>query len=140
MFRNKGNIKLHFIGIGGIGMSGIAEILLRLGYKISGSDLEEGGSTEFLRNLGAQINIGHRESHITDQMNVVIYSSAIDSNNPEIIRARQLHIPLIKRAEMLAELMRLKYGIDTHPLIQSQVLMGKQRPVQCWPQLCMSAV
>src|SRR5690606_3786832 len=102
--------KLHFIGIGGIGMSGIAEVLLDLGYKLSGSDLNSSAVTENRRRKGAEIFIGHESDNVTGA-SLVIYSSAIDNKNPEVIRARELEIPMIRRAEMLAELMRLKYGI-----------------------------
>ena len=111
MFKQNKDLKIHFIGIGGIGVSGIAEILLLLGYKISGSDIEEGGRVVYLRTLGVQIFIGHSESNLDATTKAVVYSSAIASNNPEVIKAKNLKIPLIKRAEMLTELMRLKYGI-----------------------------
>lgn len=102
--------RLHFIGIGGIGMSGIAEVLLDLGYKISGSDLNTSPVTENLEKKGATIYRGHAASHV-EGVDVVIYSSAIDPKNPECQRALELHLPMIRRAEMLAELMRLKFGI-----------------------------
>jgi len=102
--------KIHFVGIGGIGMSGIAEVLLNLGYKVSGSDLKTSAVTERLAGLGAIIFEGHRAENIT-AAEVVVASSAIAAENPELAEARELHIPVIQRAEMLAELMRLKYGI-----------------------------
>jgi UDP-N-acetylmuramate--alanine ligase len=102
--------KLHFIGIGGIGMSGIAEVLLDLGYKVSGSDLSSSSVTENLKNKGAEIFLGHHANNI-EGASLIIYSSAIDQKNPEVIRALELNIPMIRRAEMLAELMRLKFGI-----------------------------
>jgi UDP-N-acetylmuramate--alanine ligase len=102
--------KLHFIGIGGIGMSGIAEVLLDLGYQVSGSDLNASTVTENLHRKGAEIRIGHRAENV-EGSTLVVYSSAIDPKNPEVIRARELEIPMIRRAEMLAELMRLKFGI-----------------------------
>jgi len=102
--------RIHFVGIGGIGMSGIAEVLLNLGYKISGSDLKPSAVTQRLASLGAAIHEGHAASNVTDS-DVVVTSSAVSSENPEVIEARRLHIPVIPRAEMLAELMRLKYGI-----------------------------
>src|SRR5947209_5253639 len=102
--------RIHFVGIGGIGMSGIAEVLLNLGYKVSGSDLRESSVTQRLASLGALIFIGHRAENVTGA-EAVVTSSAIARDNPEIQAARALHIPLIPRAEMLAELMRLKYGI-----------------------------
>jgi UDP-N-acetylmuramate--alanine ligase len=109
MFKEK-KTKVHFIGIGGIGMSGIAEILLNLGYPVTGSDVVEGAQVEKLKQLGAKIFIGHKRENILDA-GVVVYSSAINKMNPEFIEAKKKKIPLIRRAEMLAELMRLKYGI-----------------------------
>ncbi|MGO9088897.1 MAG: UDP-N-acetylmuramate--L-alanine ligase [Candidatus Sulfotelmatobacter sp.] len=102
--------RIHFVGIGGIGMSGIAEVLLNLGYKVSGSDLKSSAVTERLAGLGAAIFEGHRAENIAGA-EVVVTSSAIAADNPEVTEAHQLHIPVIQRAEMLAELMRLKYGI-----------------------------
>ena len=102
--------RIHFVGIGGIGMSGIAEVLLNLGYKISGSDLKSSAVMQRLAALGATISEGHRAENIAGA-EVVVVSSAVPPDNPEIVEARALHIPVIQRAEMLAELMRLKYGI-----------------------------
>lgn len=102
--------RLHFIGIGGIGMSGIAEVLLDLGYKVSGSDLSTSSVTDNLQKKGAVIFKGHASSQV-EGVDIVVYSSAIDPKNPECQRANELHIPMIRRAEMLAELMRLKFGI-----------------------------
>ncbi len=102
--------RIHFVGIGGIGMSGIAEVLLNLGYKVSGSDLKTSAVTERLASLGATVFEGHRAENIAGA-EVVVASSAISTENPELAEARLLHIPVIQRAEMLAELMRLKYGI-----------------------------
>jgi len=102
--------RIHFVGIGGIGMSGIAEVLLNLGYKISGSDLKSSVITQRLATLGATIFEGHQPQNVAGA-EVVVASSAVPPDNPEIAEARALHIPVIKRAEMLAELMRLKYGI-----------------------------
>jgi UDP-N-acetylmuramate--alanine ligase len=102
--------RIHFVGIGGIGMSGIAEVLLNLGYKVSGSDLRQSAVTARLISLGAAIREGHDAENITGA-EVVIISSAIARDNPEVVAAQQQHIPVIQRAEMLAELMRLKYGI-----------------------------
>src|SRR5262250_1222434 len=101
---------LHFTGIGGIGMSGIAEVLLNLGYQISGSDLKSSAVTERLAALGAQTFEGHASANVVGA-DVVVTSSAISIDNPEVAEARRRHIPVIPRAEMLAELMRLKYGI-----------------------------
>ncbi len=100
----------HFIGIGGIGMSGIAEILLNLGMKVSGSDLRRGPVTDRLSSLGATIYEGHQATNIAGAT-VVVTSSAVSSANPEVVEAQSRKIPVIQRAEMLAELMRLKYGI-----------------------------
>lgn len=106
-----GNIeKIHFVGIGGIGMSGIAEVLLNLGYKVSGSDLRESDTTERLRSLGGQIFIGHAAENLTN-VDVVVTSTAVQNDNPEVIEAKRHMVPVIPRAEMLAELMRMKYGI-----------------------------
>jgi UDP-N-acetylmuramate--alanine ligase len=102
--------RIHFVGIGGIGMSGIAELLLNLGYKVSGSDVKTSPVTQRLASLGAQIFEGHQEQNAADA-EVVVISSAISPANPEVLEARRQHIPVIRRAEMLAELMRLKYGI-----------------------------
>jgi UDP-N-acetylmuramate--alanine ligase len=101
---------IHFVGIGGIGMSGIAEVLLNLGYKVSGSDLKESDTTGRLRRLGGEIFIGHRAANI-DTPHVVVISSAVKKDNVEVAAAREKQIPVIPRAEMLAELMRLKYGV-----------------------------
>jgi UDP-N-acetylmuramate--alanine ligase len=100
----------HFIGIGGIGMSGIAEIMLNLGIKVSGSDLKRSAVTDRLAQLGAAIYEGHNATNVAGAT-VVVTSSAVHSNNPEVLEAHARKIPVIQRAEMLAELMRLKYGI-----------------------------
>src|ERR1700677_38272 len=102
--------RVHFIGIGGIGMSGIAEILLTMGYAVSGSDLRGSSTTERLERLGATIFIGHAAGNAAAS-DVVVTSSAVAKDNPEVVEARARKIPVIQRAEMLAELMRLKYGI-----------------------------
>jgi UDP-N-acetylmuramate--alanine ligase len=102
--------RVHFVGIGGIGMSGIAEVLLNLGFKVSGSDLRESPVTDRLKMLGAAIFIGHRAENVIGA-EVVVTSSAISKDNPEVRQARSTKIALVQRAEMLAELMRLKYGI-----------------------------
>ncbi len=105
------NKHIHFVGIGGIGMSGIAELLLNLGYKVSGSDLRESDITRRLSAMGGSIHLGHRADWI-DGAEVVVTSTAVREDNPEVIAAAQAQIPVIPRAEMLAELMRLKkYGI-----------------------------
>ena len=102
--------RIHFIGIGGIGMSGIAEILLTLGYAVSGSDLRQSSITDRLGSLGATVFQGHAAANVVGS-GVVVTSSAVNEQNPEVVEARQRKIPVIQRAEMLAELMRLKYGI-----------------------------
>jgi UDP-N-acetylmuramate--alanine ligase len=101
---------IHFVGIGGIGMSGIAELLLNLGYRVSGSDVKASDITANLARLGGTIHIGHRAEQVAGA-DVVVVSSAIDLKNPEVSAARQSTIPVIPRAEMLAELMRLKYSV-----------------------------
>ncbi|MGD9818641.1 MAG: UDP-N-acetylmuramate--L-alanine ligase [Desulfomonilaceae bacterium] len=101
---------VHFVGIGGVGMSGIAEILLALGFRVSGSDLQESGGVVRLREQGAKIWIGHEASHI-EKADVVVFSSAVKSDNPEIVVAHERRIPVIPRAEMLAELMRMQTSI-----------------------------
>ena len=102
--------RIHMVGIGGTGMCGIAEVLLNLGYQVSGSDLQENEATIRLRNLGAQIFIGHSADNLKEA-DVVVISSAVKEDNVEVVRAKVLKIPVIPRAEMLAELMRMKYGI-----------------------------
>ena len=110
MYR-RGRIKnIHFVGIGGIGMSGIAEVLLNLGYHISGSDTKETEVTRRLRSLGCEISYGHRKENLK-QADVVVTSSAIRQGNPEVEAAEEKLVPVIPRAEMLAELMRMKIGI-----------------------------
>ncbi|MEW6162313.1 MAG: UDP-N-acetylmuramate--L-alanine ligase [Nitrospirota bacterium] len=101
---------IHFVGIGGIGMSGIAEVLHNLGYEVTGSDLKDSETTRRLRGLGIKVYIGHMAENI-DDAHVVVVSSAISGHNPEVVEAKRRSIPVIPRAEMLAELARLKYGI-----------------------------
>jgi UDP-N-acetylmuramate--alanine ligase len=103
--------KIHFVGIGGIGMSGIAEVLLNLGYAVSGSDLHDSEATQRLRSLGAQVFVGHQEENLAANPTVVVISTAVKYSNPEVLEARRRQIPVIPRAEMLAELMRMKYGV-----------------------------
>src|SRR3954468_21719099 len=107
---HKPDTRIHFVGIGGIGMSGIAEVLLTLGYGVSGTDLKESDTTKRLTQLGARVCYGHDAAHLGDT-DVVVISSAVKSTNPEVAGARARGIPVIPRAEMLAELMRMKYGI-----------------------------
>jgi UDP-N-acetylmuramate--alanine ligase len=101
---------IHFVGIGGAGMSGIAEVLVNLGYQVSGSDLSSNAVTERLEALGARVAIGHDAANI-EGANAVVVSTAVRSDNPEVLAARRLHVPIVPRAVMLAELMRLKQGI-----------------------------
>jgi UDP-N-acetylmuramate--alanine ligase len=103
--------RIHFVGIGGVGMSGIAEVLLTLGHRVSGSDVSESETTKRLVARGATVAYGHRADAVTPDVDVVVISSAVKYSNPEVVQARKLKIPVIPRAEMLAELMRLKYGI-----------------------------
>src|SRR5690349_12088742 len=101
---------IHFVGIGGIGMSGIAEILNNLGYSVQGSDLSENANVKRLRDLGIDVSIGHKAENLKAS-EVVVISSAVKPDNPEVLAAREKHIPVVRRAEMLAELMRLKWPI-----------------------------
>jgi UDP-N-acetylmuramate--alanine ligase len=103
--------KIHFVGIGGIGMSGIAEVLLNLGFAVTGSDIRKTDTTERLEQLGAKIFYGHNRENVQQDVDVVVISSAVKSDNPEIQKAKEYFIPVIQRAEMLAELMRMKYSI-----------------------------
>ena len=103
--------KIHFVGIGGIGMSGIAEILLDQGFKVSGSDRALSEVTERLNQLGAEVFEGHRAENVTSDVNALVFSSAVSADNPEMVEAQRRNIPIIRRAEMLAEVMRLKYGV-----------------------------
>jgi UDP-N-acetylmuramate--alanine ligase len=114
MLRPHPETRIHFVGIGGVGMSGIAEILLALGYRVSGSDLRESDATRRLAGLGGVVVAGHAEANLRllgATADVVVVSSAVRPDNPEVAAARREHVPVIPRAEMLAELMRLKYGI-----------------------------
>lgn len=105
------NQHLHFVGIGGVGMAGIAEVLLNLGYPISGSDLKGSPLTAHLESLGAVVRLGHRAENVPPNTAVVVISSAVSADNAEVVEATSRNIPVIPRAEMLAELMRMKYGI-----------------------------
>jgi UDP-N-acetylmuramate--alanine ligase len=127
---------IHFVGIGGIGMSGIAELLLNLGYEVSGSDLKPSPVTRRLADLGGRIFLGHKGEHI-EGADVVVYSSAVPLDNPELVEAWERYIPVVPRAEMLAELMRLKYGVavagahgktTTTTMIASILMRGKLDP------------
>jgi len=101
---------VHFVGIGGIGMSGIAEIMLRIGYAVQGSDAKASANTERLEKLGAKVFIGHDAAHV-DGASAVVYSTAVKPDNPEMAAARERRLPLVRRAEMLAELMRLQFSV-----------------------------
>ena len=103
--------KIHFVGIGGIGMSGMAEILLAEGFNITGSDKSLSEVTEHLKNLGAKIYSGHETKNLEPDVDILVYSSAVQNENPEVVEASRRKIPIVRRAEMLAEMMRLKYGI-----------------------------
>lgn len=102
--------RIHFVGIGGAGMSGIAEVLINQGYQISGSDLRESTTVDRLRKMGATIHIGHHMKNV-DGSDVIVSSTAVDNDNPEIVSAREQRVPIVRRAEMLAELMRYRHGI-----------------------------
>ncbi len=118
--------KIHFVGIGGIGMSGLAEILLSQGFKVSGSDLSLTDITERLQSLGVEIFKGHSKENIKD-IDLVVYSSAVNQENPEVKEAIERKIPTIKRAEMLAETMRMKNGIGiagTHGKTSTTSMVG----------------
>jgi UDP-N-acetylmuramate--alanine ligase len=101
---------IHFVGIGGIGMSGISEVLFNLGYEVKGSDLRESETTKRLSDMGIKVYIGHREENV-EAAHVVVISSAVSGDNPEVAAAKRLNLPVIPRAEMLAELARLKYSV-----------------------------
>ena len=101
---------IHFVGIGGSGMSGIAEVFHNLGYSISGSDINDSAVVRHLTTMGIVVHIGHCAENIKDS-HVVVVSTAIDDDNPEIMSAKELRIPIVRRAEMLAELMRFRQGI-----------------------------
>ena len=102
--------RVHFVGVGGIGMSGIAELLANLGYVVSGSDAKRSAVTDRLGSLGVTVIAGHAATNVGNA-DVVVYSSAVRPDNPEVVEARARRIPVIPRAEMLAELMRLRFGI-----------------------------
>ena len=101
---------IHFVGIGGIGMSGIAEVMHNLGYQVQGSDIAENANVDRLRTLGIRIEVGHRPENLGDAR-VIVISSAVKADNPEVAAARKAMMPVVRRAEMLAELMRLKWAI-----------------------------
>ena len=118
--------RTYFIGIGGAGMSGIAELLYHNGFEVSGSDMQESAQTDYLQNLGIKIFRGHRAENVSDA-ELAVYSSAVRADNPEIRHARELGIPVIRRAEMLGELMRLKYTLaiaGTHGKSSTTSLVG----------------
>ena len=117
---------VHFVGIGGIGMSGIAEVLINLGYQVSGSDLKKTPLTTRLKKRGAKVYVGHSRDNLNGAQ-VVVTSSAVSEENPEVKKARNLNIPVVPRAEMLAELMRMKQGIaiaGTHGKTTTTSMIG----------------
>ncbi len=119
--------KLHFVGIGGIGMSGIAEILIDQGFTLTGSDRAASENTERLATLGAHVYIGHAAANVEPDVDVLVFSSAVPPDNPELVEAQKRNIPVIRRAEMLAEVMRLKYGIGiagTHGKTTTTTMTG----------------
>jgi UDP-N-acetylmuramate--alanine ligase len=119
--------KIHFVGIGGIGMSGIAEILIDEGFKVTGSDRAASENTDRMKNLGATVYIGHDRKNVEPDVDALVYSSAVPPENPELVVAHQRKIPAIRRAEMLAEVMRLKYGIGiagTHGKTTTTSMVG----------------
>ena len=101
---------IHFVGIGGIGMSGIAEVMHNLGYQVQGSDIAENANVDRLRGLGIMIEVGHRAENL-GEARVIVTSSAVKADNPEVMAARKAMLPVVRRAEMLAELMRLKWSV-----------------------------
>src|SRR5215470_3218903 len=118
--------QVHFVGVGGVGMSGLAEVVLTLGYRVTGSDVKRGEALERLERLGAKVFVGHAASHV-EGAHVVVYSSAVARDNPELQAARQRGVPVIPRAEMLAELMRVKHGIaiaGTHGKTTTTSMVG----------------
>jgi UDP-N-acetylmuramate--alanine ligase len=121
-------LHFHFTGVGGVGMSGLAEILLNLGYQVSGSDLKESLSVKRLRDLGAAVAIGHAAEHLSPAASLVVFSSAVSGENPEILEARRRGLPVIRRAEVLAELIRLKYGVvvaGSHGKTTTTAMVGR---------------
>ena len=115
--------RVHFVGIGGAGMSAIAHVLLQSNYVVSGSDLHESPTLEHLRSLGGSVFVGHRPSNL-GSAEVVVFSSAVSAGNPELAAARRRKLPILHRAEMLAHLMRSKQAI-------SIVVIGSKTPLQC---------
>jgi len=119
--------KIHFVGIGGSGMSGIAEVLLAIGFDVTGSDISDSETVRRLKKLGAKVFLGHRMDNVENDVDVVVFSSAINDTNPELKKAKKMNIPIIPRAEMLSELMRLKRGIavaGTHGKTTTSSMIG----------------
>jgi UDP-N-acetylmuramate--alanine ligase len=135
--------RLHFVGIGGAGMSGIAEILYNLGYAVTGSDSTPSEVTEYLQKLGIEIQAGHEVEHL-GEADVVVISSAIDPNNPEVQEARRRGVPIIKRAEMLGELMRLKFAVGvagTHGKTTTTSMIGRiLQAAELYPTLVVGGI
>ena len=118
--------RLHFIGIGGAGMSGISEVLHQNGFVVTGSDMADSSVVQYLRELGIQIHVGHAAANV-DNADLVVYSSAVQKDNPEMVEAQRRKIPIIRRAEMLGELMRLKYTLaiaGTHGKTTTTSMVG----------------
>jgi len=123
-----GRLHFHFTGVGGSGMSGLAEILLNLGYRVSGSDLRDSAVVQRLRRLGAIVAIGHTPENLPEEASLVVFSSAVADDNPEISEARRRGLPVIRRAEVLAELIRLKYGVvvaGSHGKTTTTAMIGR---------------
>ena len=118
--------RIHFVGIGGIGMSGIAEVLINLGYEISGSDMQSSDITKRLKKLGAKVSLGHSAQNVS-KADVVVTSTAVRENNPEVVEARRKNIPVIRGRKMLAELLKMKFSISKFPAVT-----GRQNN-QLWP-------
>ena len=135
--------RLHFVGIGGAGMSGIAEILFNLGYAVSGSDSSPSEVTEYLQKIGIECHDGHQAENL-GKADVVVISSAISPSNPELVAARRLGIPIIKRAEMLGELMRLKFSVGvagTHGKTTTTSMIGRiLQAAELYPTLVVGGI
>ena len=125
---------IHFVGIGGIGMSGIAEVLCNLGYTVQGSDASDGDNVERLRKKASRSRVGHKAENV-DGADVVVVSTAIKRDNPELMAARAQRIPVVRRAEMLAELMRLE-----KLRLRSPAPMARPRPPRWWRRCSMPAI
>ena len=133
--------RIHFVGIGGSGMSGIAEVLSNLGYTVTGSDIAEGAVVKRLRGLGIRVVVGHAAENIAGA-DAVVVSSAVKPDNPEVARAREMRVPVVPRAMMLAELMRFKQGIaiaGTHGKTTTTSLVAAARCAQLCEEVAHAA-